>query len=81
MSVKAIEDWLKISLFDEVPVNICVIDRDFRIVEANSGFLKTYGHWHKKPCYEVCKGRKDHCKSCAAVETFADGKLFRMTEI
>ena len=33
-----IDNWLTKSLFDQVPMNICVIDRQFRIVKANKQF-------------------------------------------
>jgi len=75
MFVKEIENWLQTSLFDEVPVSICVIDRDFRIIEANRSFRQTYGSWRNRPCYEVYKGRTEHCECCAALETFKDGRI------
>lgn len=77
---KAIGDWLRTSLFNEVPMSICVIDRNFRIVEANEGFRRSYGPWKGKPCYEVYKGRREPCESCAAVKTFSDGRMRKREE-
>ena len=68
-----IHDWLRTNLFDEVPIAICVISRNFRIVEANRRFIQTYGPCGSRPCYEVYKGRQDRCERCGAVKTFADG--------
>jgi signal transduction histidine kinase len=51
-----------------------VIDRSFRIVEANRSFKKNYGEWKELPCYTVYKGRSDRCERCAAAETFTDGQ-------
>jgi PAS domain S-box-containing protein len=75
MLASEIHDWLHLNLFDEVPIAISVISRDFRIVEANRRFRQTYGSSKDRLCYEAYKGRSEHCEHCAAVETFADGKI------
>ena len=75
MSFKSIQRWIRSELFDQTPMNISVIDRSFRIIEANRRFAETYGKWENRLCYEVYKGRKTRCKHCAAVKTFADGKV------
>jgi len=71
--MRQIDAWLRANLFDEVPVNICVIDPAFRIVKANRHFEEAYGPWAGRPCYEVYKGRQSRCEDCAAVQTFNDG--------
>jgi len=68
--MRQIDAWLRANLFDEVPVNICVIDPAFRIVKANRHFEEAYGPWAGRPCYEVYKGRQSRCEDCAAVQTF-----------
>ena len=70
-----IKNWIRTELFDQVPVRICVIDRQFGIVEANQSFSKTYGTWQGRRCHQVYKGRSSRCENCAAARTFADGKL------
>ncbi|HIQ20596.1 MAG TPA: GHKL domain-containing protein [Planctomycetes bacterium] len=75
MEAEEIHDWLRANLFDAVPMAIGVISRDFRVVEANRRFEQTYGPWKGRPCHEVYKGRKERCAHCAAVETFADGRI------
>ena len=75
MVCSEIDNWLHTKLFDEVPVSICVMDRNFRIVEANRRFTQMYGDWEGQPCYAVYKGRDSRCGHCAAALTFADGRV------
>ena len=70
-----IKRWVRNELWDQVPVNISVIDKAFRIVEANRAFSDNYGQWYDRPCYEVYKGRSDRCEHCAALKTFDDGRV------
>ncbi len=69
-----IKDWLCPKLFDLVPSNIAVLDREFRIVEANQNYIDTFGLCMGKYCYEVYKCRDNPCPSCNAELTFADGE-------
>ena len=73
--MKDIDAWLQTNLFDEVPVSICVIDRDFKIVKANRRFNSEYGQATNRQCYEVYKGRETRCENCAAMLTFDDGRV------
>lgn len=75
MPKDAIKEWVRTRLWDEVPVRIAVIDRRFRIIEANQAFARTFGAWRNRPCYEVYKGRSEPCQQCPAREVFADGEL------
>ncbi|MGD8320899.1 MAG: ATP-binding protein [Gemmatimonadota bacterium] len=70
-----IHAWLRSNLFDEVPMAISVISRDFRVLEANRRFEEAYGPWRERPCYEVYKGRSEPCLRCAALEVFVDGRI------
>lgn len=70
-----IANWVRTKLWDQVPIDICVIDIDFTIVEANRSFAGNYGSWANRPCYAVYKGRSARCEDCAAIETFGDGKI------
>ncbi len=73
---KDIRNWIQTQLFDQVPVNICVIDRNFQIVEANQKFFETYGNdCEGHLCYWIYKGRNTPCERCAAVSTFTDGEI------
>jgi len=66
--------WISDELFDRVPVAICVIDRDFQVVDANAKFTELYGEWAGHRCYEVYKDRTERCLSCGAAKTFQDGQ-------
>jgi len=72
---KDLKNWIRTELWNQVPVSISVIDRDFEIVEANYHFAENYGHWGGRPCYEVYKGRNEQCERCAAAKTFTDGQV------
>jgi PAS domain S-box-containing protein len=61
-------------LFDVVPFNVAVIDRDFNLVAANKSFERYFGDWSGRHCYEVYKGTGKQCVHCQALATFADGK-------
>ncbi|MBN1347003.1 MAG: PAS domain-containing protein [Phycisphaerae bacterium] len=74
MISERIKSWIRTELFDQVPVSICVIDRDLRIVEANRTFTETFGPWHDQHCFAVYKNRTERCEDCAAATTFSDGK-------
>jgi PAS domain S-box-containing protein len=73
--MKNIEAWIHEELWNQVPTAISVIDRDFRIVDANHSFEHSYGDWRDRRCYAVYKGRTERCERCAAAETFADGQV------
>ena len=70
-----IQSWISEHLFDTVPMAISVIDRGYRIVEANREFGEAFGSWSERPCYQVYKDRTEPCLRCAALETFVDGKV------
>jgi signal transduction histidine kinase len=66
--------WIQTHLFDHAPFSICIIDRSFRIVDANPWFVQTYGAWRGRRCFAVYKQRSSRCERCGAAETFLDGK-------
>jgi len=57
-------------LFQQVPFNVAVIDREFNIVQANNNFKEYFGDWRDKKCYAVYKKLNEPCKSCPAEEVF-----------
>jgi PAS domain S-box-containing protein len=75
MHIEEIQEWLRAHLFDQVPIAISIIDRDYNIVDANPRFEQAYGSWRGRPCYEVYKDRDEPCLNCAAVKTFEDGEV------
>lgn len=62
------------AVFHRLAGNVAVIDRDFKIVEANQSFYETFGDWEGKYCYNVYKRSNDPCDSCVAKLTFEDGQ-------
>jgi signal transduction histidine kinase len=73
--MEELKKWIRQHLWDQVPISIGVINRDFQIVEANRNFEENYGDWRQRPCYEAYKGRSEPCVDCAALETFEDGRI------
>jgi PAS domain S-box-containing protein len=70
-----IRTWIGRQLFEHVPNNIAVIDRDFKVVVANSNFKAVFGDVVGKRCFEAYKGRDSVCEHCMAARTFEDGKI------
>lgn len=62
-------------LFDQVPCNILLIDRNFRIVKANKRLQDSLGNLEGKFCFETLKGLKHKCRECTARQTFEDGQI------
>ncbi len=62
-------------LFSSVPCFICVLDRDFRVVEANDLYRAAFGATELALCYEVCKHRTSKCPNCLVEKTFEDGRV------
>jgi len=60
-------------LFENVPCTISILDRDLRVIRANSTLEKTYGQAIGLPCYRVYKGLATPCENCPAMQTFRDG--------
>ena len=61
-------------LFQQVPYNVAVIDRDYNIVQANDNFSNYFGDWKDKKCYTVYKNLNEPCKDCPASEVFKNGE-------
>ena len=62
-------------LFDQVPCNILLIDRNFRIVKANKRLRDSLGNPEGNFCFETLKGLKHKCSECTARQTFEDGQI------
>jgi len=62
-------------LFELVPFNVAVIDREFRVVAANRNFEDYFGEWRGRRCYEAYKNSDQRCARCQAEATFADGRV------
>ncbi|MBW2604803.1 MAG: PAS domain S-box protein [Deltaproteobacteria bacterium] len=62
-------------LFDQVPCNILLIDRNFRIVKANKRLRDSLDNPEGKFCFETLKGLRHKCNECTARQTFSDGQI------
>ncbi|MFW5738943.1 MAG: PAS domain-containing protein, partial [Myxococcota bacterium] len=71
-------EWLRQehqALFDQVPCNVSLIDRDLRVVRANRRILEKFGQVEGRYCFEVFKGLDGKCTECPAQRTFNDGEV------
>ena len=62
-------------LFDQVPCNILIIDRNFRITKTNERLRQMSGDLEGRYCFEALKGFEDKCSECTARHTFVDGQM------
>ncbi len=62
-------------LFDQVPCNVLIIDKDYRIVKTNARARKMLGALEGTHCYSGLKGESAKCSECTARQTFADGQM------
>jgi len=74
-----VRDWLGKGLFEHVPSNVIVIDRQFNIVTANSSFIEVFGDAEGKYCFQAYKKRESPCDECLTAKTFEDGEV-RITD-
>lgn len=70
-----LRDLLARGLFELVPFNVAVIDRDFHVVAANRKFEEYFGEWRGRRCHEAFKNSSEHCAHCQAQATFEDGRV------
>ncbi len=61
------------TLFEKVPCYVTVVNRDFRVVKANTLFRQVFGEPTGEHCYELLKRRHERCPECPAEQTFLDG--------
>lgn len=69
------------TLFEEVPCQISVQDRDFRIIQANTVFTDRFGDRIGEYCYSAYKGRKEKCEVCPVERTFQTGQAQSSEEV
>ena len=75
MTEAAYRAWVRSELFEQAPLSIAVIDRDYRVVETNRNFEALFGPGRDRKCYEAYKDRTSPCTRCMAAEAFADGRV------
>lgn len=62
------------NLFEHVPCDIIIINKDFQIVETNNKTRDLFGPIEGAFCYEILKNRSSMCPDCTAEYTFKDGQ-------
>ena len=62
------------TLFEHVPCEIAVIDRDFRLIGYNQKFADKFNPKKGDFCYHAYKGRDRKCEDCPVELTYRDGK-------
>jgi len=63
------------TLYDAVPFNVAVIDREYNIVMANNSFTSRFGEWEGKKCYAVYKKLHRPCEECPSKTVFETGNV------
>jgi PAS domain S-box-containing protein len=70
----ALRQWMHQQLFEQIPFNVAIIDKDYNIIEANKNFKDYFGNWRGKKCYAVYQKLDHPCSDCQSKQVFEDGK-------
>lgn len=62
------------SYFRSMPCFLTVQDRDLSIIDANDRFIKNFGDYEGRHCYQIYKQRPEKCEDCPVEKTFRDGE-------
>ena len=63
------------SLFDLVPCNIIILNKQLRIIDSNEMVHDVYGDLIGKQCYSALKGQDDICADCTASKVFSSKRI------
>ncbi|MFH1701786.1 MAG: PAS domain-containing sensor histidine kinase [Candidatus Zixiibacteriota bacterium] len=74
-------DNLYKTYFKAMPCYLTIQDRNFKIVEANENFVKNFGDYEGRYCYQIYKKRPEKCEDCPVERTFLDGNRHRSEEL
>ncbi len=66
--------------FDAIPGYLTVQDKDLKIITANDRFIKDFGEFEGRYCYQVYKHRAERCEICPVMQTFWDGERHHSEE-
>ncbi|MFZ7125369.1 MAG: PAS domain S-box protein [Desulfobacterales bacterium] len=61
------------TLFEMVPCEITLQDRDFRLLNYNRRFAEKFHPMKGDYCYHAYKGRSEKCENCLVERTFQEG--------
>lgn len=59
--------------FEVMPAYLTILNRDLLIIEANQRFLKDFGNFEGRYCYQINQHKSEPCEECPAARTFRDG--------
>ena len=62
-------------LFDQVPCNIAILDKNLNIVRSNRRIREKFGDVEGQVCHRVLKGLDERCHDCPAWRTLQDGQV------
>lgn len=60
-------------LFNSMPCYLTVQDRNLKVIMANDQFVKDFGNYDGRYCYQVYKDKPEKCELCSVEKTFEDG--------
>jgi len=66
--------------FDQMPCYLTVQDRNLKVIKANNLFIKNFGDYEGRYCYQVYKHRSERCEICPVERTFRDGQMHTSEE-
>jgi PAS domain S-box-containing protein len=66
--------------FDAMPCYVTVQNRDFKVITANSRFVKDFGNYQGRHCYQVYKQRPEKCEVCPVERSLRDGRSHQSEE-
>jgi PAS domain S-box-containing protein len=61
-------------LFEQVPCDILIFDRNYKIVQTNQRAKNRFGPIEGTYCFEILKNRTSRCEDCTAHRTFENGE-------
>jgi PAS domain S-box-containing protein len=70
-----------LTLFEEVPCYISIMDRNLKVVRANRRFREDFGEGVGDYCFKVYKHRTEPCLHCPVAATFNDGEVHQSEEV
>jgi len=65
------------SVLEVMPMMVCLLSPDYRVVFANRAFREKFGESHGRRCYEYCFGEKEPCDFCETYKVLKTGKPHR----
>jgi hypothetical protein len=71
-TIAELRQWMHKQLFEQIPFNVAIIDKDYNVVEANNNIKEYFGDWKKQKCYKVYQKFNSPCKDCESQAVFED---------